>query len=220
MSLFPTRTPTVGPGSDVDPLTDLIGRFGSTIVQATATLRTLVAECPDRTGLTEELARIEHEGDRIAHDVIRHLRLGSPGPWPFDAEDGYRLTGALDDVVDATDAAGDMLAVYRVEAPTDQATRLAELLVAAGAAVDDALQAFCAGDDAEPHLVRIHRLENEADRTSRDAIGSLFVDGLDPLFVIRWKDIYTAMEDAIDDCERVAHVLAGIELKRRGATSR
>ncbi|MGE4426701.1 MAG: DUF47 domain-containing protein [Solirubrobacteraceae bacterium] len=217
MVMFSTRDRAASQRPTNDPLMDLLAAFGPTIVRATETLRVLVAECPDRSGLTEELSRIEHEGDRIAHDVIHHLRLGSPDSWPFDVEDGYRLAGALDDVIDATDAAGDMLAVYRVEAPTDQATRMAGLLVESGAAVDEALRAFCAGGDPEEHLVRIHRLENEADRTSRDAIGSLFVEGLDPLFVIRWKDIYTAMEDAVDDCERVAHVLAGIELKRHGS---
>ncbi len=64
-------------------------------------------------------------------------------------------------------------------------------------------------------LVEIHELENEGDRVSRDAIGSLFATGIDPMVVIRWKDIFDTLEQAIDSCETVAHVLEGIALKRR-----
>jgi uncharacterized protein Yka (UPF0111/DUF47 family) len=64
-------------------------------------------------------------------------------------------------------------------------------------------------------LVQIHELENEGDRVSREAIGSLFATGVDPMVVIRWKDIFDTLEQAIDACEKVAHVLEGISLKRR-----
>jgi uncharacterized protein Yka (UPF0111/DUF47 family) len=67
-----------------------------------------------------------------------------------------------------------------------------------------------------PHLVEIHRLENEGDRLSREAVASLFATGIDPMVVIRWKDIFETLEQAIDACEKVAHVLEGITLKRRG----
>ena len=85
----------------------------------------------------------------------------------------------------------------------------------AGEQVARALQALRSGDDYGPHLVEVHRLENEADRLSRDAIASLFVAGIDPMVVIRWKDIFESLEAAIDACEHVAHVLEGIGIKRR-----
>ena len=64
-------------------------------------------------------------------------------------------------------------------------------------------------------LVEIHRLENEGDRLSRDAVASLFEGGIDPMVVIRWKDIFDALEAAVDSCEKVAHILEGIALRRR-----
>ncbi|WP_051471746.1 DUF47 domain-containing protein [Patulibacter minatonensis] len=199
------------------PIATLLEEFARTIERSTRLLRDLVKTYPEGTGLLKDLVAEEHEGDRIAHDLI-HLLNGASGrrsPGPFDVEDGFRLATALDDVVDNAEAAGDMLAVYRVEAPTDQATQLADILVHSGDQVAIALGALCRGADLGPALVEIHRLENDGDRISRDAIASLFDEGVDPLFVIRWKDIYGAFENAIDACETVAHHLEGIALKAR-----
>jgi uncharacterized protein Yka (UPF0111/DUF47 family) len=195
----------------------LLDDFARTIARSARLLRDLVREYPEGEGgqLLRELVAVEHEGDRIAHDLIHRLNGagGSRLNCPFDVEDGFRLATALDDVVDDAEAAGDMLAVYRVEAPTDQATQLAEILVLTADQVALALGALGTGADMGPFLVEIHRLENEGDRISRDAIASLFAEGVDPLFVIRWKDIYGALENAVDACETVAHHLEGIALK-------
>ncbi|MEV4422403.1 DUF47 family protein [Patulibacter sp. NPDC049589] len=199
------------------PIASLLERFAGVIERSTRLLRDLVREYPDDTGILRELVAAEHEGDSIAHDLIHRLNGAerSRVRCPFDVEDGFRLATALDDVVDDAEAAGDMLAVYRVEAPTDQAGQLAEILVLAADQVALALHALCAGGDLGPYLVEINRLENDGDRISRDAIASLFEEGVDPLFVIRWKDIYGAFENAIDACETVAHHLEGIALKKR-----
>jgi uncharacterized protein len=85
----------------------------------------------------------------------------------------------------------------------------------AGEQVGAALRALRAGADLAPDVVELHRLENEGDRLSRDAIASLFVAGIDPMVVIRWKDIFESLEAAADACERVAHVLEGIAIQRR-----
>ena len=97
----------------------------------------------------------------------------------------------------------------------EQAEELARVLASASGVVSQALVAFRAGEDLSPHLVEINRLENEGDRLSRDAIASLFARGVDPMVVIRWKDIVESLEQAIDSCETVAHVLEGAELDRR-----
>ena len=97
-----------------------------------------------------------------------------------------------------------------------QAEELSDVLAGAAAAVSVALSQLRQGDDLSAQLVEIHRLENEGDRISREAIASLFKSGTDPMVVIRWKDIFESLEQAIDSCETVAHVLEGIELKRRG----
>jgi uncharacterized protein Yka (UPF0111/DUF47 family) len=206
------RAPTIDPA-----ITSLLTDFARTIEISTRLLRDLVVTYPEGTGVLQGLVAAEHEGDRIAHDRIHRLNGADRERLrcPFDVEDGFRLATALDDVVDDAEAAGDMLAVYRVEAPTDQATQLAEILVLSADQVALALEALCAGTDMSPFLVEINRLENEGDRISRDAIASLFEEGVDPLFVIRWKDIYGALETAIDACETVAHHLEGIGLKKR-----
>lgn len=194
-------------------LLDLLEEYGGTIQRATAVLRELVRDYPERTELIDELVVHEREGDRIAHDIIHRLSRGL-AKQPFEIDDGYRLATALDDIVDDAEAAADMLVVYRVEATTDQANQLAEILVGCAEQLVLAIAALRRRGNLSPYLVEIHRLENEADRISRDAIASLFETGVDPLFVIRWKDIYTALENAVDACETAAHQLEGIVLKR------
>jgi uncharacterized protein Yka (UPF0111/DUF47 family) len=108
-----------------------------------------------------------------------------------------------------------MLGLYGVEATMEHSCLLAEVLVSAGVEVGAALRALRAGTDLAPHIVELQRLEDEADRLSRDAIASLFVAGIDPMVVIRWKDIFESLEATADACERVAHVLEGIALRRR-----
>lgn len=201
------------PGGDT-VLLDLLEQYGTTIQRSTVVLRELVRDYPERTELIAQLVAHEREGDRIAHDIIHRLSRGLAKE-PFEIDDGYRLATALDDIVDDAEAAADMLVVYRVEATTDQANQLAEILVGCGEQLALAIGALRAGRDLSPFLVEIHRLENEADRISRDAIASLFETGVDPLFVIRWKDIYGALENAVDACETAAHHLEGIVLKRK-----
>ena len=97
----------------------------------------------------------------------------------------------------------------------EQADAMAEVLVGAAEQIARALGCLRLGTDMAAHLVEIHRLENEADRLSRDAVASLFADGIDPMVVIRWKDLFALLEASVDACEAVAHELEGISLKRR-----
>ena len=96
----------------------------------------------------------------------------------------------------------------------DQALAMTEVLVGAADQVASGLHGLREGDDIASPLVEIHRLEKSADRIVRDAVASLFVDGIDPMMVIRWKDIFETLESAVDACETVANVLEGITLKR------
>jgi uncharacterized protein Yka (UPF0111/DUF47 family) len=193
---------------------DLLERSGRNVERGTALLRDLLGTWPERPDLAAELVACEHDGDRIAHDIIHALHASRGGRRGLDPLDGHRLATALDDIVDDAEQAADMLGIYRVEAPMEQALRLADVLVAAGAEVSAALGALRCGTGLEAHLLAIHRLEGEGDRLSRDAIASLFAAGVDPMVVIRWKDIFEALEAAVDACEHVAHVLEGIALKR------
>jgi uncharacterized protein Yka (UPF0111/DUF47 family) len=120
----------------------------------------------------------------------------------------------VDDIVDHLEQAADMLGLYAVEATMEQAIALGDVLVGAAVEVSGALRKLGAGDDPAAHLAEIHRLENEADRLSRAAVASLFIERIDPMVVIRWKDIFDTLEDAADACEHVAHLIEGIELRR------
>ncbi|MGH2799547.1 MAG: DUF47 domain-containing protein, partial [Thermoleophilaceae bacterium] len=120
----------------------------------------------------------------------------------------------LDDVVDFAEEAGDFLGLYRVEAPMDQAIALADTLAATGREVAASLASLEDLPAAQHHLREIKRLEHEGDRLLREGLTALFDGGVDPMIVIRWKDIFERIEDGIDACDRVAHLLRGISVKR------
>jgi uncharacterized protein len=195
-------------------LLELLEEAGRNVSRSGALLRDMLADFPERAELARELLVCEHEGDRIAHDVIYHV-AGRGRRTPFDARDVYDLVSALDDVVDYAEQTADSLVLYGIEAPMEQAQELADVLARAAAVVHRALAELRTRGDLNGALVEIHELENEGDRVSREAIGSLFATGIDPMVVIRWKDIFDTLEQAIDSCETVAHVLEGISLKRR-----
>ncbi len=195
-----------------DALLGLFEESGRNVERTGTLLRELMTEFPERSALARDILICEQEGDRITHDIIHRLGNGTK----LDRGDAYELARALDDVVDFAEETADSLELYAVEAPMVQAEELAEVLAGAAAAVRSALSLLRQGDDISSQLVEIHRLENEGDRISREAIASLFKSGTDPMVVIRWKDIFESLEQAIDSCETVAHVLEGIELKRRG----
>jgi uncharacterized protein len=197
-------------------LTRLVDDAGRNVERSALLFRDLLAAFPEHAPLAQELISCEREGDRITHDIIHRLNGGRRVRAPFAGGDGYALATALDDVVDYVEQAAAQLDLYGVEAPMEQAVDLARVLVSAGGEIRSALRGLRSGGDLAPHLVEIHRLENEGDRLQRDGVASLFAQGIDPMVVIRWKDIFESLEAAVDACERVAHVLEGITLKRRG----
>jgi predicted phosphate transport protein (TIGR00153 family) len=191
---------------------ELFEEAGANARRAGAILRDLLAGYPERAELAREVLICEQEGDRIAHDVIH--RLNEPGVRaPFDARDAHSLVSAIDDIVDYAEQTADSLGIYGIEAPMEQAVALAEVLAKSAEAVERALVALHAGTDLSSVLVEIHQLENDGDRISRDGIASLFERGIDPMVVIRWKDIFESLEQAIDACETVAHELEGLALQ-------
>jgi uncharacterized protein len=193
---------------------ELLEESGRNIQRATLLLRDLLADFPERAELARDLFLCEQEGDRITHDVIHRLNGAANGLRPpLDPVDGLGLATALDDIVDYAEEAADSLGMYHVEAPMEQASLMADVLVGAGEQVARALRAVRTGSELAPFLVEIHRLENEGDRISRDAVAGLFVTGIDPMVVIRWKDIFESLEASVDACEHVAHLLEGIALK-------
>jgi uncharacterized protein len=190
---------------------DLFERAGENIVRAAELLDEMLAGFPETQGLAREILICEHEGDQITHEVIR--RLNQTFVTPIDREDILELASSLDDIVDYTEEVADYLGLYRVEAPMLQAQRLARVLRDATAQIALAIALIRGFQDISAHTVEVHRLENEGDRIVREAIASLFEVGIDPMVVIRWKDIFERLENAIDSTERAADILEGIVIK-------
>jgi uncharacterized protein Yka (UPF0111/DUF47 family) len=190
---------------------ELFEDSGRNVQRASALLRDLFADYPEQPELAAAVRDCEHEGDRIAHEILSRLAERGTG---LDAADVHALTGALDDIVDYAEEAADQLGLYRIEAPMAPAQEMTEVLVAVADHVYDGLRALRGGEDVAATLVEIHRLEDDADRIVREAVASLFVNGIDPMIVIRWKDIFETLESAVDACETVANVLEGVTLKR------
>jgi hypothetical protein len=166
---------------------------------------------PDERELAREVRDCEHEGDRITHDIIQ--RLNQTFVTPIDREDIYELASALDDVVDFTEEVADYLGLYKIEAPMEQAQELARVLHSAARQIAEAMPRLRGFRDISHYTVELNRLENDGDRIVREAIASLFDTGIDPMVVIRWKDIFERLEEAIDATEHVANILQGVVIK-------
>jgi predicted phosphate transport protein (TIGR00153 family) len=190
---------------------DLFEEAGGNILRAAELLLEMLRAFPEKSELAREILIVEQEGDRITHDIIQ--RLNQTFVTPIDREDIYGLASALDDVVDFTEEAADFLILYKVEASMEQAVRLAEVLFSAARQVNEAMPRLRGFKDISHYTVEINRLENDGDRISREAMAALFNEGIDPMVVIRWKDIYERLEAAIDATETVANILEGIVIK-------
>jgi uncharacterized protein len=190
---------------------DLFEEAGGNIVRAAGLLEEMLLEYPERSDLAREILICEQDGDRITHDIIQ--RLNQTFVTPIDREDIHELSSALDDVVDYTEEVADYLGLYKIEAPMTQAQDLARVLHAAARQIAEAMPRLRGFKDISHYTVEINRLENDGDRITREAIASLFDNGIDPMVVIRWKDIFERLEDAIDSTEHVANILEGIVIK-------
>ena len=190
---------------------DLFEEAAGNIQRAADLLDQMLRDYPESAPLAREILICEQEGDRITHDIIR--RLNEMFVTPIDREDIYALASALDDVVDYTEEVADYLGLYKIDAPFEQSQRMAHVLLQATRQIAEAMPRLRGFGDLSHYTVEINRLENDGDRIVREAMAALFDDGIDPMVVIRWKDIYERLESAIDACEHVANILEGIVIK-------
>jgi len=190
---------------------ELFEEAAQNLLRASDLLDRMLSEYPEDKHLAAEILDCEHEGDRITHDIID--RLNHTFVTPIDREDILALASALDDVVDYTEEVADYLGLYKIEAPMDQAIRLARVLKEASEQVAEAVPRLRGFQTISRYTVEINRLENEGDRITREAVASLFDGGIDPMVVIRWKDIFERLEAAIDATESVANIIEGIVIK-------
>jgi predicted phosphate transport protein (TIGR00153 family) len=152
-----------------------------------------------------EIQRLEKAGDVIDREINR--RLEDAFITPFDREDIHELTVRLDDVVDGIQAVAETFVIYDIRQPTQEARGLTRILSEQSVELLAALRKLDGLKDMESHLEMVHDLEHEADGLSRAAIGRLFRDGTEALEVIKWRDIYRELENAIDAAEDAAEAI-------------
>jgi predicted phosphate transport protein (TIGR00153 family) len=200
-------------GSKEREFFDLFEEAGRNCERATGLLERMLEEWPDHGESMRDVVVCEQEGDRITHDIIH--RLNTTFVTPFDREDIILLASSMDNIVDFVEEIADFLVLYRIEAAMDPAVRLGGVLHEASRQISAAMPRLRSLGDIHHYTVEVNRLENEGDRIYREAVASLFNDGIDPMVVIRWKDIFERLEDAIDATETAVNTLEGIVIKNR-----
>ena len=190
---------------------DLLAESGDNILRGANLLEHMFETWPEESGVARDILKAEQEGDRITQEIVRRLNLEPPKG--VESTDLYALATQLDDIIDDTEEAADFMGLYQIEAPMEQAYELSNILAQSCEQVSGLLSDLREFKELEPYWVEIHRLENEGDRVWREALASLFSNGIDPMVVIRWKDIFGLLERAIDSTETAAHTIEAIAVK-------
>src|SRR5215212_4512533 len=179
---------------------DLFAVAGANALEAARHAETRFREYPNSSVSQEDVKAIETKGDTITRDLIQ--LLNTQYVTPFDREDIYELATRLDDVVDYIEEVSDLLGLYQIESSTKHAVEQCRILVLSVEQLSLALNRLKGLRGIQQPLVELKALEDEGDRVVHDAIAALFRDDrIDPLIVIRWKDVYEGLERAIDSCE-------------------
>jgi predicted phosphate transport protein (TIGR00153 family) len=190
---------------------DLFLDDAANVLAAARLLEEFFRNYGERERIAVELRELEHRGDLISHDIGQ--RLNETFITPFDREDIHALIGRLDDILDLIEEVADTCVLYGVERPTELAMQQTRIIVLQCEQLEEALRKLRQFRGVEEHWIEIHRLENEGDRIGRQAVADLFTDRREPLDVIKWKDVYALLEDAIDAVEDVANVIEQIVMK-------
>jgi uncharacterized protein len=175
----------------------------------------LVEMTQDNSGNFESYVKkikvVEHEADELTHSLT--TKLNKSFITPFDREDIYTLSVALDDVVDYIDAGSRAILMYDIRNITEHCKQFAKVIQGLAIELNSAVKMLNKPNNMNQHIVEIHRLENEADDIYFRAIGELFHNATDPIELIKWKEVYEILEAATDRCESVANIIEGILLK-------
>ena len=193
---------------------DLFSRASSNAVDISRLLVQLFNRYPeDGAELIGQIKEREHTGDVLTHETV--TLINKTFVTPFDRDDIYRLATAVDDVCDFVDETADNLGSWGVSEVPALAQDLADVILRATIMLDEAMQRLDGFKDSSRQLIELRALEDEGDRLHREGVSELFRSGADPLMVIRWKDIYEGLEEAVDACENAADVLEAILVKNR-----
>jgi predicted phosphate transport protein (TIGR00153 family) len=191
---------------------DLLARAGENALEIALKVEQRFREYPATSVSQADVKELEHAGDKIASDLIRSVE--AQFVTPYDREDIVALAFAIDEVPDKIENASELLGLYGIESPTRQSLELCALLVRATTELAALLGRLKGLRGSAEEVLTIKAIEDEADRVARAARAGLFKDDrIDPGIVIRWKDIYEALEDAVDACETAAHRIGNILVK-------
>ena len=174
-------------------------------------LKEMVDNFSEAESKAKEIFDVEYEGDRITHEIIRSLN--KTFITPLDREDIYNLASKMDDVLDLIESVTDRMVIYKIEEPTPECCKLVDIILRMTEVITWGVANLKNLGHVYDHCIEINRLENEADRVTRDAISRLFDQEKDPIAVIKWKELYEKLEDTTDACEDVANILESVVLK-------
>jgi len=191
----------------------LYGRAARNAVEIARLLVRLLDEFPHDDGLLRDIKELEHEGDRLTRELVD--LLNHTFVTPFDREDMYQLSSALDDICDHIDEAAGNIAGYGVKEIRPAAKDQGQVILRATEKLREAVERIDGFKNADRQLHELRDLEDEGDRLNREAVSQLFKSEADPIAIIRWKDIHEQLEEAVDACENAADVLEAILVKNK-----
>ena len=189
----------------------MFSEVSQNLTQGTRLLHDILQNPANMEPRLDQLQEIEHRGDEMTHGII--TALNQTFITPFDREDIHRLTSSLDDVLDFVNAAGVRLRLYKIKTPPSIAAELAAMIVEQSEELAQGVSLLEKNKLVLEHCVEVHRLENEADRLSRNSIADLFDNEKDPIHLIKIKELYEVLETATDKAEDAANVLETVALK-------
>ena len=180
-------------------------------LEATQALDELFSNFTDVEKKVREIHAIEHYGDKLTHEIMKEL--AETFVTPLDREDIIGLASKIDDVTDVSYDVSELVQLYKVQSIRATATRQTKALVSAAQEMVLMMNKLEKLKDLEPHWIKLHTFENEGDQVFRDAVGDLFANVTDPIELIKWKDIHSLIEVALDRCEDVANIVEMIKIK-------
>jgi predicted phosphate transport protein (TIGR00153 family) len=194
-----------------DQFYDLFTQLAERLTQSATLLHRLFKEPHLRAQHVAAIKSAEHEADGLTHEIID--RIDRSFVTPFDREDIHALASELDDVVDLLDGAARRFDIFKITDVHQPAVVLSDVVVRAAIQVEDAVRNMKQGRlvNAKAHELKL--LEEEGDALYHEAMGNLFAETTDPIAIMKWKELYDKIEDALDQCEDVANVLQSIALK-------
>lgn len=190
---------------------DMFAQLASRIVSSSRLLHQLFTDPSRIDEHVTAIKDLEHEADNLTHEVIQ--RIDRSFVTPIDREDIHLLASHLDNVIDLIDGTARRAQMFHISEAREPARQLTDVLIRAADCIEVAVGSIKKTKIVTERARQIKRLEEEGDAIYHEAVGALFAGSPNALEVIKWKDLYDTIEDALDHCEDVANVLESISLK-------